>query len=430
MSFRKQIILASLSAFTASSLLWSGEKIATIQVSNPSGESRFEEAIIIGLSALGVPENEWQCGVFEARKKGLILPTQTIDSDGDSQRDSILILSSLNGNETIALELVQKHKGQEVSVSPKRTQVDLSTRVGGEWVEGKRIGALDRGNYEYIGGEWADVNQLKVPAEHFDHSNYIRYEGVGIESDLVGYRIYLDWRNGFDIFGKTTPRMVLKDVGLDGFESYHEMQDWGMDILKVGDAIGIGGYGLWDGEKVIRVSDIGWEKCTLLENGHFRSSLKIAYGDWEFCRKKIDLDAVLSMQAGSRLVDVQLTTSEAIEGICAGIVKEDGVEIIQGESDGLGEWSYLATWGKQSLDGKTLGMAILFRKDSLAQITDDALNQVVVLKSDNRKYHYRFLAAWEGEPDGIQTLDEFRAYLEEITTRINRPLKVVIQAGK
>ena len=33
--------------------------------------------------------------------------------------------------------------------------------------------------------------------------------------------------------------MVLQDVGQDGYDSYHEMADWGMDVLKVGDAAGV-----------------------------------------------------------------------------------------------------------------------------------------------------------------------------------------------
>lgn len=157
----------------------------------------------------------------------------------------------------------------------------------------------------------------------------------------------------------------------------------------------------------------------------------MSYEDWEFGGKRINLDAVISMQAGSRLVEVQLTTSEDIEGICTGIVKAEGVEIIQGDLDIAEEkWSYLATWGKQSLDGKNLGMAILFRKDNLSQITEDVLNQVVVLKSTDRKYNYRFLAAWEGERDGVRTLDEFKAYLDETITRFNFPSKVKIQIRK
>ena len=39
-----------------------------------------------------------------------------------------------------------------------------------------------------------------------------------VESDQVGYRFYLDWRNGFDIWGKVSPMMMLKKTGLDGFD--------------------------------------------------------------------------------------------------------------------------------------------------------------------------------------------------------------------
>ncbi|MEJ2298729.1 MAG: DUF4861 family protein, partial [Woeseiaceae bacterium] len=114
----------------------------------------------------------------------------------------------------------------EPSVPPKRTQAEVSIKEGGEFV---------------------NVDAVRPPPQYTDHSEYIRYEGPGIESDKVGYRVYLDWRNGFDVFGKTTDAMVLQDVGLDGYDSYHEPADWGLDILKVGDAVGIGGYGFWDG---------------------------------------------------------------------------------------------------------------------------------------------------------------------------------------
>ena len=100
-----------------------------------------------------------------------------------------------------------------------KTYAELSIKEGGHW-EGR----------EYIDGTFKNVTELKVPAEHTDHSWFIRYEGPGWESSKVGYRMYLDWRNAIDIFGKVTDTMVLSKVGLDGFDSYHEKQSWGQDI--------------------------------------------------------------------------------------------------------------------------------------------------------------------------------------------------------
>jgi hypothetical protein len=76
----------------------------------------------------------------------------------------------------------------------KRTQAEISVKTGGHFE-----------NRKYIGGDFENVNYLRVPDEHTDHSYYIRYEGPGWESDLVGYRFYLDWRNATDVFGKKTP---------------------------------------------------------------------------------------------------------------------------------------------------------------------------------------------------------------------------------
>ena len=111
----------------------------------------------------------------------------------------------------------------------QKTYAEVSVKEGGKW-EGRK----------YIGGTFKNVQKLKLAPEHTDHSFDIRYEGPGWESNKIGYRLYLDWRNAIDIFGKKTEKIILPQVGQDGFDSYHEMSDWGADILKAGKGIGIG----------------------------------------------------------------------------------------------------------------------------------------------------------------------------------------------
>ena len=71
-----------------------------------------------------------------------------------------------------------------------KTYAEISIKEGGHW-EGRK----------YLEGTFKNVDSVKVPAEHTDHSWYIRYEGPGWESNKIGYRLYLDWRNAIDIFG-------------------------------------------------------------------------------------------------------------------------------------------------------------------------------------------------------------------------------------
>ena len=120
----------------------------------------------------------------------------------------------------------------------QKTQAFLGIKQGGEWVWVTKNNGKQQ--YEYQGGEFKPVTELKVDTKHTDHSFDIQFEGPGWESDKIGYRLYLDWRNATDIFGKKTHKLVLDGVGLDGFDSYHEVSDWGVDVLKVGSSLGIG----------------------------------------------------------------------------------------------------------------------------------------------------------------------------------------------
>ena len=130
---------------------------------------------------------------------------------------------------SIAIILLSCNASKKVTASKSNTKTyaEISIKEGGYW-KGR----------EYMEGKFKNVADLKVPSEHTDHSWYIRYEGPGWESNKIAYRLYLDWRNAIDIFGKVTETMVLSQVGQDGFDSYHEPQPWGSDILKVGKAKG------------------------------------------------------------------------------------------------------------------------------------------------------------------------------------------------
>jgi unsaturated rhamnogalacturonyl hydrolase len=220
--------------------------------------------------------------------------------------------------------------------------------------------------------------------------------------------------------------MVLQQVGQDGFESYHHMADWGMDVLKVGQALGVGGYGYWNAEtgKVERVSKVeGWN-AEVLENGDIHSALRIRYKGWEVAGSKVDLTARLSMTAGSRLVRVNLETGEALPNLAIGIVKHPGSTLLSGDLNITGQaWTWIASWGRQSLSGENdqLGMAVLFKRDDLDAQLDDGLNYVAVTEPSNNRLEYYFLAAWEHEHDGIKSEQAFVEYLNREAERLTMP---------
>ncbi len=402
--------------------------VAQIELSNPSGFERTQQPYYVSFYDLGIEANEAENLGIEL--DGKLVPSQIIDRSGDGENDGIFVLVDYAPAQT--RELVIINSDAREATAPKLTQAELSHRVGGHWQPRKKNPDLQ----EYVGGEFKNVEQLTPPDQHTDHSWYIRYEGPGIESDKVGYRIYLDERNGFDIFGKTTHDMVLQNIGHDGFDSYHELSHWGMDILKVGSSLGAGGYGYWTGDAVQLVSDVeGWD-ARVIDNGNLYSAIQITYKDWQIAGQTLDLTADMSMHGGSRLVHTRLTLSEPLENIAIGLVKHPGTELIQGDIDITGKaYTYVASWGTQSLNNDKLGMALLFRKGDRMEQTVDDHNYVSVMNAAGEDVDYYFLAAWEKELNGITSRDEFVAYLEKEVEKLTlapreRVSTAVSQAAK
>lgn len=291
----------------------------------------------------------------------------------------------------------------------QKTQAYLGLKEGGVWKWVTKANGNQQ--YEYQGGVFKPVQSLKVNEKHTDHSFDIQFEGPGWESNKIGYRLYLDWRNAIDIFGKKTDKMVLQNVGLDGFDSYHEMQDWGVDVLKVGDALGIGTLAFWDGEKAIRVEKTDGINCSV-ENEKNSSKVKVNYSGWEINNTKTDLQTTLEIEAGSYLTKYSIELSEELPNLATGIIKlpETETAVI---SDIKSGWSCFVTFGIQSLEKDKLGMCIFFKTNQLIQKTEDKNSHVIVLKPEKNKLSYYFGAAWEQDASGVKTMEVFKKLMKE-----------------
>lgn len=308
-----------------------------------------------------------------------------------------------------------KNQDKKTTVEPEvvkeqealKTYAEISIKEGGKW-EGR----------EYIGGTFKNVTEVKVPAEHTDHSWFIRYEGPGWESSKVGYRMYLDWRNAIDIFGKVTDTMVLSKVGLDGFDSYHEKSDWGMDILKAGKGLGIGSIGRFVNKEVLHFNKVD-STFAKVENATGKSTVITDYYGWNTANEAIDLHQVLSITPDVRYTKHSIQPSKQIEGICTGIVKH-GVNYFTKESENK-KWGYIATYGIQTLAEApdNLGMAIFYEVETVKEVTEWEHDHLLLFKPTTNEISFYFLGAWEQEKEGIKTEVDFITYLDGLLIELN-----------
>ncbi|WP_378187349.1 DUF4861 family protein [Aquimarina sp. W85] len=294
----------------------------------------------------------------------------------------------------------------EERISGPQTYAEISIAQGGSWND--RV---------YEGGtSFKNVTSLVVPKAHTDHSWYLRYEGPGWESNKVGYRLYLDWRNAIDIFGKVTDSLILPRIGQDGFDSYHEKQSWGQDILKVGKGLGIGSIGRLVDSKMLHFKNVDTTDVTI-ENTADMSSVIINYRGWKTNLENIDLTSTLSIAPNKRYTKHTFITSEAITGICTGIV-DHGVNY-QHKISNNKKWGYIATYGIQTLIPDKLGMAIFYKVDTTTDIKKGATDYLIEFKPATTPISFYFLGAWEQEKNGIKTEKEFLIYLDRLLKQLN-----------
>jgi hypothetical protein len=201
------------------------------------------------------------------------------------------------------------------------------------------------------------------------------------------------------------------------------MQDWGMDVMKVGQSLGVGSIGIFQDTIAVRVEKTDSVTCTITENGPVYSSILTKYFGWKTAVDTIDVESEISIHAGTRLTRELLHTSRDIDKFCTGLVKDDKAELTRKEpsSNAVG---YLATYGPQSLNKDNLGIAVFFSSEAFNGFTEDKFSHIVKVKSAGGQLEYYFVAVWEGETDGIKTKDAFVFYLESVAKRLTNPISI------
>ena len=249
------------------------------------------------------------------------------------------------------------------------------------------------------------VQSIRMPEGFKQGDKIVAYEGPGWESDKVAYRIYLDGRNALDIFGKKTSDLVLSKVGRG--DDYHAMADWGMDILKVGNSLGAGGFGVFENGQVRQIGNADSYGAEIASDTNSEATVKVTHFNSESCGG--DVAGFYTAKAG------EYATHVRIEGACAlpyaaGIVIHEGTASIQ--SEGNNGWQYIAQFGEQSLVPDTLGMAIFYNAEDIVSRGQDNDDNYIVFKNGVTP-NYITAAIWAQDASGIDTNAAFIDWLNK-----------------
>lgn len=266
-------------------------------------------------------------------------------------------------------------------------------------------------------GEYHRLSEYEVPKGHTIGDGTIAYEGPGIESDKVAYRLYLDERSVLDVFGKKISDPVLHKVGRG--DDYHVMSGWGMDILKVGNSLGSGGLGVYENGTMRMVGPARNLSIKTSNEIAATAGFIVTHKGLVSLQGVFNLKTQYSMDQQSRLLTVQAQSSGHVPVLAAGLVIHPGVEFLKSAHQTGSGWAYIATYGVQTLIDDELGLALFYQTDAVTEVANDGSSFGIIFNNE-QPIHYKVAAAWVAEPGGITDIDAFKSYLAEELERLER----------
>lgn len=383
----------------------------TILLTNTLKFERIDEPIVLQRSELGeIPADKIPVIVISNNR----IPSQADDLNGDGVWDELAFEYSFKPQEKIKLsvEFISK---ENAPVYPKKTKVRLGKRG-------------EDGNYY-------PVTYELHPKEHIAQSEPFLYqfEGPGWENDVVAFRQYLDSRNGKDIYGKKTSKLMIDSIGVMG--SYHDLQWWGMDVLKVGNSLGAGGYGWIKDGKILPFREFDSLVFVEVSDGPVRSIFRIEYKGVMVNDKEIDVVEQNSIWAGKYWYkrDIYIGRHSGCDTLATGIVnlKAHSTAIVKRSPKGM---SWVALHDKLSENHDYLGMAVIVADNQVAEFgrtpvtaTKDEFTHsdyVSLPYCENKGFTTYFLAGWEMTDEKLAEKETFLNLVEMEALRLGNPVRI------
>lgn len=367
----------------------------TLTVTNPAALERKDELVVLSRKLLSAKIKLQQSTPYciLTGKAGAPVVLQFDDLDKDGQWDEAVFLYSFAPGEKAVFTLA-------ASQYPATTKAVVRAHVRQKHKLGDNSFGLQ------VLNDTMPYNNLPTDFTTQKLPPYLT-EGPAWENDKVGFRKYFDIRNANDIWGKTTSRMVLDEVGADPSKIYHHFDSsWGMDILKVGKSLGAGALALQVNvngkDSLVRFgSNVQQTTYQQIADGPVRAVFRISYNGWTIgALTPISITEEISIWGGQYFFQNKVAVSNLPAGaqLVTGVIDFYSTGYHPLKSNGV---AGLYTYGMQSENRDQLGLAVLTPAAQLDKTGAIATGNITNAWGAWMKLSlagtatYRFYVAWE-----------------------------------
>lgn len=397
-----------------------------LAVQNPTGMERLDESVVFSRAQISsqVEISEGMLPFIFA--DGKVVPSQIDDLDGDGEWDEVIALFDFQPNESKEVTIKMVHEN-EYPVFDKRTNV--------------RLGIKQEDN------SYLEVDEYQALSCKDGFEVIAQGESVSWENDKIGFRNYFDCRNVKDLFGKLQPGLILDEIGTPGFGSYHDLNDWGMDVLHCGSSLGSGGIALLKNDSLYRLGSTDVYKYKKIVEGPVRSIFELQYSGWEVDGELLEAVERISIYPGKYWFESDVTVvncpdgAEIVTGIVTSLFKGEPFEF---SANGF---KCIGTHGVQSLNNDELGMGVILPENEAGKVARTSNTnyfklgyKTVVEKGfsniisetyyisqeyngDKPAKHY-FFAVWGLDKDQWKTEEGFKKYISEEALKLSEKIVV------
>ena len=277
------------------------------------------------------------------------------------------------------------------------------------------------------------INSIEYQGRNEPLATYDAIYGHGAqwESELVGFRVYMDHRQSIDIYGKPTPQLVL-----DKTNFYSTREDiaagLGCDILFAGPSVGAGSFrGYIDGRPTY-VDSVEARGQRVIASGPVRAIVEVTDKNWYYAGKTLQMRQRYTIYAGHRDVEVDLQLTGAdVNGLafCTGVQK------LEMDNEGLMDFTngLVGSWGRNVpdkaaedlIEGVGLGVSVDTRY--LTSKKEDAYNYLDILHPINGRIRYHLAICALMERDGFKDAKSWFNWLHEWQAELNQPCTIKVK---